>query len=454
MTTTSPCYHETTVPVTADPLDVVVRLAEAGPDDDYVVYEKDGAFTYAGGVLAEVTVDRHGGRLGDTALPWNGRPLELVRALLATLPMPGWRAYGWAAFELAYASDRDRLGDQRLAHLMVPRGEVRVADGRARIRAVDPTQVAVLADVVAASRPLAVPCPRPVNVRAVDGHRYRAAVADVLGDIRANLVQKAILSRVVELGAVDLAATYALGRRANTPARSFLLRMDGVEAAGFSPEVVVSVAADGEVVSQPLAGTRPLTGDENLNEHYRTELLSDVKEIHEHAISVKLCHDELLAVCAPRSVHLRDLMTVKRRGTVQHLASHVGGLLAPGRDAWDAFAAVFPAVTASGVPKEAAYAAIRRHEPEPRGLYAGAVMTVDASGELDAALVLRSIHRHHGRTWLRAGAGIVAQSTPDREFAETCAKLDSVARFLVPAPSEHEHPTDGNPPQPACLHDH
>jgi anthranilate/para-aminobenzoate synthase component I len=118
---------------------------------------------------------------------------------------------------------------------------------------------------------------------------------------------------------------------------------------------------------------------------------------------------------------------------VQHLASRVSGQLAAGRRAWDAFHAVFPAVTASGVPKEAAYECIQRNEPEARGLYSGAVLTVDQHGAMDAALVLRSVYRQDGRTWLRAGAGIVGHSRPERELEETCEKLGSVGRFLVPA---------------------
>lgn len=89
-------------------------------------------------------------------------------------------------------------------------------------------------------------------------------------------------------------------------------------------------------------------------------------------------------------------------------------------------------MTASGVPKDAAYTSIRRHEPTARGLYSGAVLTIDHTGELDAALVLRSAYRKDGHTWLRAGAGIVENSTPEREFEETCEKLESVARYLVP----------------------
>lgn len=432
MTAISPCYHETVVEVADDPLDVVARLAESGLYADQVIYERSGEFAYAGGVLAEVVLDRAGARSADLALPWDGEPLGLLRSMLAGVPLRGWRAYGWTAFELCYASNGDSLGDQRLAHLMVPRTEVRVSAGQALVRTVDPGHAEALTELIIMPRPPRSARSCPVDVRKPDG--YRAAVAAVLDDIEANLVRKVVLSRVVELDHdVDIPATYVLGRRGNTPARSFLLRLGGVEAAGFSPEIVASVSAGGQVTSQPLAGTRALTHDDALNERYRTELLDDAKEVYEHAISVKICHDELLTICEPGSVHVRELMTVKRRGSVQHLASQVGGLLADGFDAWDAFGAVFPAVTVSGVPKDAACAAIRRYERQPRGLYGGAVLTVDESGELDAALVLRSVYRQHGRTWLRAGAGIVPQSRPDREFEETCEKLDSIARFLVPA---------------------
>jgi anthranilate synthase component 1/salicylate synthetase len=136
-------------------------------------------------------------------------------------------------------------------------------------------------------------------------------------------------------------------------------------------------------------------------------------------------------VCEPESITVEEFMAVRERGSVQHLASRVAGQLAEGRDAWDAFAATFPSVTASGVPKAAAYAGIRAHERRARGLYSGAVLTVDQNGAMDAALVLRAVYRQNGRTWLQAGAGIVDQSRPVREFEETCEKLDSVARFLV-----------------------
>lgn len=121
-------------------------------------------------------------------------------------------------------------------------------------------------------------------------------------------------------------------------------------------------------------------------------------------------------------------MSIKERGSVQHLASELAGELRPDASCWNALATLFSAVTASGIPKAQACELIRTLDPS-RGLYSG------ADGTLDAALVLRSVYRQGPRTWLRAGAGIVAQSTPERELEETREKLTSVARFLVPAPS-------------------
>jgi len=256
-------------------------------------------------------------------------------------------------------------------------------------------------------------------------------------DIKAQVLDKVILSRTVPVPFdLNFIETYVAGRRANNPARSFLISLDGLDALGFSPEIIVRVEKSGTVTSQPLAGTRALTSDEAENRRLRKELQSDPKEVFEHAISVKTVYDELREVCDSDSLSVNGFMEVRERGTAQHLASHVSGRLAQGRRAWDAFRAVFPAVTASGVPKEAAFAHIRGHETERRGLYGGAVLTIDHEGTLDAALVLRAIYRQRGRTWLRAGGGIVAQSEPSREFEETCEKLGSVARFLVPSAAD------------------
>ncbi|WP_307875481.1 salicylate synthase, partial [Frankia nepalensis] len=453
-------YQVTTVPLAADPLLVAARFARAatGP---LVVYERGGEWSCCSGAAAEIVLGRREirYRMGGTewrAEPLGEDPLRRVRALLDALGLADWRAYGWAGFELSLVLRGLPVpaGTRSVLHLVVPEREARLAEGVATLRARGAADLVGLAQLVTGPEPapdptdLGAPDPgRPAVAAAAPGSsgsplvdndaddvRYRAAVAAAVADIAAGQLQKVIVSRVVPVEAdIDLVATYVAGRRGNTPARSFLLDVGGQRAAGFSPETVVEVSADGLVSSQPLAGTRALTGDRALDAELRAELLSDPKEIYEHAVSVQACQDELRPVCRPGSMVVDEFMSVLERGSVQHLASRVSGRLAAGRDCWDALAAVFPSVTATGVPKTAACAAAGRYETEPRGLYGGAVLTVGADGALDAALVLRTVFQRDGRAWLRAGAGVVAQSNPDRELEETREKLLGVSRYLVPA---------------------
>ncbi|RAJ67166.1 anthranilate synthase component 1/salicylate synthetase [Streptomyces sp. Amel2xB2] len=441
----SRCYAETRVELRRDPLLTAAALAASGLHGEYLVHEGPSEWSYGGGALATLTLDREGARLshddgGDddgTFLPWDGPPLDSVRALLARVPVEGWRAYGWAAFELSYATGgaREHLGAERLLHLVVPRTEIRFTATAATVRAADEAGLAAAVEALdSPAPPLRSARPLPPGALGAGRAEYTAAVEATVRDIADGRLQKSILSRAVDVpGDIDMIGTYVLGRRANTPARSFLLDLGGIEAAGFSPETVVEVTGDGLVTSQPLAGTRALTDDPGRNGALREELLTCPKEVHEHAVSVKAGVDELADVCEPGSVAVSEFMAVRERGSVQHLASRVTGRLSGPYGPWDAFGAVFPAVTASGIPKSAAYEAIRRHEPGRRGLYSGAVLVADHSGALDAALVLRSVFRAAGRTWLRAGAGVVSQSSADREFEETAEKLRSVSGFLVPS---------------------
>jgi salicylate synthetase len=253
-------------------------------------------------------------------------------------------------------------------------------------------------------------------------------------EIAAGLYQKVIVSRRLPISfPVDITSTYVRGREANTPARSFLLRLGGFAATGFSPEVLAGVDGTGTVMTQPLAGTRAFGRGAEVDAATRHELETDPKEIFEHAVSVRTSQDELYGVCEPDTVQVTGFMAVKERGSVQHLGSSVSGLLAPGRTGWDVLDALFPGVTASGIPKAEAVAAIGRLE-EPRGLYAGAVLTISHDGSMDAALVLRALYSDEHGAWLRAGAGIVTGSTPEREYEETCEKLSSIAPYVVPAP--------------------
>ncbi|WP_190822974.1 salicylate synthase [Saccharopolyspora pogona] len=445
-------YRTAVVQTHADAIAVSTGLASSGIFDTYVVYEDPFGWWIAGGVAAEfvlgpntVRVTQHG---QTTESPWRGDPLAVVQAFLATVDIADWRAYGWSAFELAYAIAGIATDEHVLLHLVIPETEIQLTPEHALVRSLDRTMLARVEDALTVP-----PVPAPssphgsVDVRLdTTADSYQASVSAIVRDIQAGRLQKAVLSRVVPVEEkIDFPASYLRGRRANTPARSFLLRMGGMQAFGFSPETVVEVDPHQRVVSQPLAGTRALTGDPEGDQALRDDLLADPKELHEHAISVKIAVDELTTACRPETVIVEEFMAVKERGSVQHLASRVAGQLPEDGNPWEAFAAVFPAVTASGVPKHAAYEAIRTHEPS-RGLYAGTVMTVGADGSIDAALVLRSAFSFEGRTWLRAGAGVVAQSRPERELQETIEKLGSVRPHLV-AQAKRPEPEIGIPSQ-------
>lgn len=431
-------YRTAVVETVREPLDIATGLANSDLFGTYMVYEEPEAWSIAGGIAAEVTVTARSirtswaGRISEKR--WYGDPLAKVQEFLADLPVADWTAYGWCAFELAHAIAGAAADDDGvLLHLVVPETEVRLAGDRAMIRSLHAATLAAVEDAVVRTQAPPAPRGRTVHVQLdADAAAYRKGVASLVQDIRAGRLQKAVISRVVPVEEeLDFPASYAAGRRVNTPARSFLLDMGGLRAFGFSPETVVEVDAGRRVSSQPLAGTRALTGDADVDGKLRDELLADPKELHEHAISVKVAMDELVGPCKPETVVVAEYMAVKQRGSVQHLASRVTGRMPEGASPWDAFAAVFPAVTASGVPKHAAYEAIRRYEQGPRGPYAGTVMKVTQDGAMDAALVLRSVYAENGRTWLRAGAGVVEQSAPERELEETREKLVSVSRTLV-----------------------
>ena len=441
-----PGYQEWTVTIASDPLELVARIGAGGLPELTMVYERAGEWSVCLGRAAEIHVEgddvvlRH----ADTTRRWQGgRLCGAVAEATAALPFAGWRLYGTAQFELArrILGLPTAAGREPPLTLVAPRIELRLRRGECRLRALDPadlTKTAALLTALDADRPDNTAPParrRPVvDVETADAAPYRRRVAAAVEEIGQHQYQKVILSRMVPLDQpLDFAASYLAGRRGNTPARSFLLRQGPFQAAGFSPETVVEVSPDGSVSTQPLAGTRALGRTPAEEAALRAELLDDTKEVAEHAVSVRLAREEMEQVCAEGTVQVRDFMSVCRRGSVQHLGSRVSGRLRTGLTAWDAFEALFPAVTASGIPKPAAIEAIGRHEPAPRGLYSGCVLIADQDGLFDAALVLRAFYQRGDEAWLQAGAGLVALSTPEREFRETCEKLGSVSPFLVAA---------------------
>jgi salicylate synthetase len=437
-------YHELRTTVLRDPLAALGRLVAARLFPDHVIYERSGEWWFAGGAQGEVTVGAGVVRASwedwDLAREATSSPFRDAARALAALPCEDWRAYGWAAFESAHLTSgisRPGPATDLQVHLMIPHTEVHLKEGAAVIRSCSLPTALQVRELLSELVVLPSPVPRPVDVAPSGRDPYERAVAAALERIERGALRKVIISRPLPLPfAIDPFATYALGRRNNTPARSFLLSLGEWQAAGFSPETVVEVGSGGSLAVQPLAGTRAFGLGEEADERLRLELEADPKEVYEHAVSVRAVVEDLADLCPPGSIRVEDFMSVKARGSVQHLASMVRGRLRRGLGAWDALEANFPSITVSGIPRREAYECIAALEPEPRNVYGGAVLTVDSRGAMDAALVLRAVYQHRGRAWLRAGAGIVAGSTPAREFEETCEKLRSVSRFVVPGPAE------------------
>jgi salicylate synthetase len=428
------------LPFDIDPADLAAELAAGSAEADgeqYLLYERDGEWVLAIGALAIIELDRDELRVirdGVTQRQtWSGRPGTVLGEAVDRLLLETDEAFGWIAFEFgAYRFGlQERLAPQTpLARVFWPRTRIVVSADAVALFGAEDRHVESVSRLLSAGVP-PLPTPSAVDVSA-DASDYRARVGAAIDEITAGQYHKVILSRCVDVPfALDFPSTYRVGRRHNTPARSFLFHLGGFRALGYSPELVAAVHDDGVVLTEPLAGTRALGRGAVRDRQAREDLESNTKEIVEHAMSVRSSLQEIDEVVEPGSSAVVDFMTVRERGSVQHLGSTVTGRLHASKDRMDALETLFPAVTASGIPKAASVDAILRLDESPRELYSGAVVRFSADGGLDAALTLRTVYERDGRTWLRAGAGIIAASDPGREFEETCEKLATLAPYLV-----------------------
>jgi anthranilate synthase component 1 len=262
---------------------------------------------------------------------------------------------------------------------------------------------------------------------------YRGIVAMFQGHIVRGDIYQGVPSRRVSFDAPTGGFPIYRGLRVSNPAPyMFFLRMLGpgneIELAGSSPEPLVRVEGR-RVSTRPIAGTRPRGRTEVRDRLLEHELLADPKEQAEHAMLVDLARNDLGRVCVPGSVRPTELMQVERFSKVMHIVSTVEGDLREDRHALDALAATFPAGTVTGAPKRRAMELIAEHEPTARGPYAGAVGYLTFAGDLDFCITIRTVVVRGGRAHVQAGAGIVADSDPETELAETKAK----AAALLPA---------------------
>ncbi|WP_308356204.1 anthranilate synthase component I [Streptomyces sp. ODS05-4] len=262
------------------------------------------------------------------------------------------------------------------------------------------------------------------------GAAYREAVEDIKERIRAGEAFQVVPSQrfetPCEASALDV---YRVLRATNPSPYMYLLRFDGFDVVGSSPEALVKVE-DGHAMLHPIAGTRPRGATPQEDQALAEELLADPKERAEHLMLVDLGRNDLGRVCAPGSVEVVDFMSIERYSHVMHIVSTVTGKVADGRTAFDVLTACFPAGTLSGAPKPRAMQIIDELEPTRRGLYGGAVGYLDFAGDSDTAIAIRTALLRDGTAYVQAGAGVVADSDPAAEDTECRNKAAAVLRAV------------------------
>jgi anthranilate synthase component 1 len=269
---------------------------------------------------------------------------------------------------------------------------------------------------------------------------FEASVVRVLEHIRAGDIFQGVLSQRFEApfpgDPLDL---YAALREMNPAPYMYFLKLGPEHAVlGSSPEILVSLE-DGRAVTRPLAGTKPRGSSAEEDAENARLLLADEKEKAEHVMLVDLARNDLGRVCEYGSVRVTRKFEIERHARVMHIVSEVQGDLRGELDALDLLRATFPAGTVTGAPKIRAMEIIDSLEPVRRGLYGGAIGYIDPAGRMDLCLAIRTLVVHRGRVLLQAGAGVVADSVPAREYEETRHKAAALVQALEAAGRASTH---------------
>ncbi|HZM89254.1 MAG TPA: anthranilate synthase component I [Blastocatellia bacterium] len=260
--------------------------------------------------------------------------------------------------------------------------------------------------------------------------RYEQAVTAAKEYIAAGDIFQAVLSQRFEVGlSAHPFEVYRALRVVNPSPYMFFLKIGDQSIIGASPEMLVR-ATGRRIEYRPIAGTRPRGDTETEDLLLGEEMRADEKEVAEHVMLVDLGRNDLGRVADYGSVEVTDLMIIERYSHVMHLVSAIKARLKPGMDRFDALAACFPAGTVSGAPKIRAMEIIDELEPTRRGVYAGAVMYLDYSGNLDSCIAIRTILTKDGIAYFQAGAGIVADSVPESEYVETVNKARAMLQAI------------------------
>lgn len=256
--------------------------------------------------------------------------------------------------------------------------------------------------------------------------------------IREGDIFQVVLSNRLEAGFEgSLLDVYRILRTINPSPYLFYFTSDDMELAGASPETLVKLE-DGVLHTFPLAGTRPRGRTAEEDKRLEEELLSDEKELAEHNMLVDLGRNDIGKISRFGSVQVEKYLSIERFSHVMHIGSTVRGELREDCDAVNAIDAILPAGTLSGAPKLRAAEIIDQLEHNKRGVYGGAVGYLDFTGNLDACIAIRLAFAKNGKVFIRSGAGIVADSEPEKEYQECINKAKAVVRALELAQKERD----------------
>jgi anthranilate synthase component 1 len=427
------------------------------------------------GVRSVATLTEEGGRarwLGDppAGLPAEGDALEVLRETveaLASPRLPGLPPLtgGMVGF-LAYDAVRhfERLPDQGTDDLHVPEVGMMLATDLAVLDHVDGSILLIANAVVPAdagpadldaayhravgrleAMTTALSRPTPPSVASMERMgpgeyrsnmppgRYADAVEACKEAIRAGECFQIVPSQRFEVRTdADPLDVYRVLRTTNPSPYMYLLRFDGFDIVGSSPEAHVKVTAD-RALLHPIAGTRWRGETPEEDAALAAELIADPKERAEHVMLVDLGRNDLGRVCLPGTVDVVEFMAIERYSHVMHIVSTVVGDLVPGKSAFDVLAATFPAGTLSGAPKVRAMEIIDSLEPTRRGLYGGTVGYLDFAGDLDMAIAIRTALMRDGHAYVQAGGGVVADSNAAAEEQESRNKAAAVLSAIATA---------------------
>jgi anthranilate synthase component 1 len=244
---------------------------------------------------------------------------------------------------------------------------------------------------------------------------------------------QAVISRRFETEYNDsLLNAYRVLRTTNPSPYIVFMQNDDVQLISTSPETLVRLQ-NGILSTFPIAGTRPRGKDSAEDKALEKELLADEKELAEHDMLVDLARNDLGKISKYSSVHVSEYKTIQRYSKVMHIASEVEGQIKEGKDALDAIEAVLPAGTLSGAPKIRACQIIEELEKEPRGIYGGAIGYLDFTGNMDVCIAIRMAVKKNNKVYIQAGAGIVADSVPEKEYEESGNKAKAVMEAIISA---------------------